>query len=78
MHKQTMRFSFLALLLAVAMVVVSIQVAAAAVDEVEITGKVISIDEANNSFVVETEEGETYTIFPSEELDFDFSTLQVG
>jgi RNase P/RNase MRP subunit p29 len=79
MHKQSMRFSFLALLLAVAMVVVSIQVAAAAEgDEVEITGTVISIDEANNSFVVETEEGETYTVLISEELDFDFETLKKG
>jgi RNase P/RNase MRP subunit p29 len=77
MHKQTMRFSFLALLLAVAMVVVSIQVAAAADgDEVEIAGRVISIDE-NNSFQVETEEGKTYTVL-FEEVYFDFSTIQVG
>jgi hypothetical protein len=78
MHKQTMRFSFLALLLAVAMVVTSVQLAAAAVDEVEITGTVISIDYENNSFVVETEEGKPYIVLISEELDFDFKTLQVG
>jgi hypothetical protein len=75
MHKHSIRFSFLALLLAVAMVVVSIQVAAAAEgDEVEITGTVIFFDE--NSFDVETEEGETYTVLIGDELDFDFETLK--
>jgi hypothetical protein len=75
MNKSSTRFSFLALLLLVAMVVVSVQMAAAAEGyEWEITGKVIYIEE--DHFVVEIEENETIIVYPGE--DFELSDLKSG
>jgi hypothetical protein len=70
-------YTLLALLLALALAFAPLQSAFADDDnEIEILATVVSIDEAGGSLVVETEDGETYTVFPAD--DFDFSTLQVG
>lgn len=70
-------YTLLALLLALALAFAPLQSAFADDDnEIEILATVVSIDEAGGSLVVETQAGETYTVFPAD--DFDFSTLQVG
>jgi hypothetical protein len=76
MKKPVIRQMFAAILVALLMVLVAVQPAAAQETEVEIVGTVTAIDEAAGSFTVETEAGETYTVVPGE--GFDFSTLAVG
>jgi hypothetical protein len=78
MYKRSIAYPLVALLVALAMLLVNVQPAAAFEpgDEAEITGTVISIDEEAGSFEVETEEGEIYIVFPDEE--FDFSSIQEG
>jgi hypothetical protein len=77
MNPRTPWYTLLALLLALALAFAPLQSAFADDDnEIEILATVVSIDEAGGSLVVETEDGETYTVFPAD--DFDFSTVQVG
>jgi len=78
MNRNTFRYPFVVLVVVLLMALLTVQLVAGQEtgDEVEIVGTVVSIDEATGSFTVETESGETYTVFPGE--DFDFSTLQVG
>jgi hypothetical protein len=66
------------LFIAFLMALVSVQTAAAQEegDEVNLTGTVISIDLEAGSFVLETEEGETFSVFPAE--GFDLGALQGG
>lgn len=76
MRKQII-LSFLALLVAAALAVFSAGPAfALEPDDVEVSGVVVSIDAANNLFVVETGEGETLTVYAPE--GFDFSALAEG
>jgi hypothetical protein len=72
-----MQYLFLALLTAIALTLVTVMPVSAqeAGSEVEITGTVVAIDEEAGNFTVETEEGESYLVFPGE--DFDFSTIAV-
>lgn len=49
---------------------------AATGDPVTVTGVILSIDEVNSNFQVETTEGVVYTIHPA--LGFDYSTIEVG
>ena len=78
MNKISMRNLVLVLFAVLALALVAVQPVAAqeAGTDVQITGTVTAIDEVAGSFTVETEEGETYTVFPGE--GFDFSALAVG
>jgi hypothetical protein len=77
MNRKIPWYTLTALLLALALAFAPMQSAFADDDsEIEILATLISIDEEDGSLVVETEEGETYTVYPPE--DFDFSLLQVG
>lgn len=78
MKKISMCYMFSAILLALVMVLAAVQPVAAqeAGTEVEIMGTITAIDEGAGSFTVETEDGQTHTVFPAE--GFDFSILVVG
>ena len=74
----SLRYVLLATLAVMAMALAAVQPVAAqdAGSDVQVTGTVTAIDEEADSFTIETESGETYTIVPG--ADFDFSTLAVG
>ena len=71
------RIAVLALAFAFCLAAFNMQpVFAAAGDTATLTGVILSIDEVNSSFQVETIEGVVYTIHPG--LDFDYSSIVVG
>ncbi len=78
MFKQKTGYSLMALLVVLAMALASVQPALAqsAGDEIEVTGNVVSIDQAARTFQVQATDGPLYTVYPLN--GFVLDTLHIG
>jgi hypothetical protein len=78
MKKSMLRYSLATILTIMALIFANPQTVFAqeAIGEIEITALVISVNEVDNSFMIQTEIGDIVTIIPEE--GFDFTNLQAG